>query len=716
MIDAAQWQAGNDRYLGEGVAWVRACLDFLTPPPPAPAAAPAPAPSEASGWRKRTPSAPAPLAIGAPASTAAPTAAPSRPERPASMRDAEQGETPPALAMLARRLNLSPFEQDVLLLCAAMEFDTGIADACARAQNNASRHYPTFGLAMALFDDPAWEALSPQRPLRFWRLLEIRQGAGVPLIGAALGADERIVNYLKGMNYLDDRLGAWLLPQPRMPQLSQGEDALALPPSQQQAADRISQAIVAADGGAGLPLIQLLGADSASKRAIAGSAAADLGCELYLLDGETVPTDAADVEHFARLWQRDSLLAPLALYIDADEVDIGAGGEARRVALNRLLMRIAGVSFLATREPWPRLARAALNVDTAKPSPAEQQAAWQALLAGRRDADADADPDPGQASRDAATLAGQFNLNLADIATIGANAQAAQLAPLWDSVQLHARPALDQLAQRIEALATWDELRLPPPDKALLRQLAEQMRLRSSVYDDWGFRARMNRGLGISALFAGDSGTGKTMAAEVLARELRLSLYRIDLSAVVSKFIGETEKNLRKLFDAAEDSGAILFFDEADALFGKRSEVKDSHDRYANIEVNYLLQRMESYRGLAILATNRKSALDTAFLRRLRFIIHFPFPAPEQRREIWENMFPPQTPLAGIDWERLARFNLSGGSIHGIALNAAFLAARSGGPVEMPVLLQALRNELRKLDKPINEADFQWPPASGGVA
>src|SRR5438128_8734283 len=206
----------------------------------------------------------------------------------------------------------------------------------------------------------------------------------------------------------------------------------------------------------------------------------------------------------------------------------------------------------------------------------------------------------------------------------------------------------------------------------------------------------MNRGLGISALFAGDSGTGKTMAAEVIANELRLNLYRIDLSAVVSKYIGETEKNLRRLFDAAEDGGAILFFDEADALFGKRSEIKDSHDRYANIEVNYLLQRMESYRGLAVLATNMKSALDPAFLRRIRFVINFPFPDAEQRAAIWQRIFPPHTPTEGLDIGKLARLNVAGGNIRNIALNAAFLAAHAGEPVRMTYILRSTRSEYGK--------------------
>jgi SpoVK/Ycf46/Vps4 family AAA+-type ATPase len=198
------------------------------------------------------------------------------------------------------------------------------------------------------------------------------------------------------------------------------------------------------------------------------------------------------------------------------------------------------------------------------------------------------------------------------------------------------------------------------------------------------------------------------MAAEVIANALRLNLYRIDLSAVVSKYIGETEKNLQRLFDSAENGGAILFFDEADALFGKRSEVKDSHDRFANIEINYLLQRMEAYRGLAILATNMKSALDPAFIRRLRFIVSFPFPGASERKAIWQRVFPANVPQTTLDYERLARLNIAGGNIHNIALGAAFLAAKAGSPVNMPLVLEAARAEFRKLERPINEADFLW--------
>jgi len=229
------------------------------------------------------------------------------------------------------------------------------------------------------------------------------------------------------------------------------------------------------------------------------------------------------------------------------------------------------------------------------------------------------------------------------------------------------------------------------------------------VYETWGFSARGRRGLGVSALFAGESGTGKTMAAEVLAGELGLDLYRIDLSAVVSKYIGETEKNLKQVFDAAEEGGVALLFDEADALFGKRGEVRDSHDRYANIEVSYLLQRMEAYQGLAILTSNLKASLDRAFQRRLRFTVNFPFPDAAQREAIWSRVFPAETPTQALDPRRLSQLNVAGGNIRNIALNAAFLAAEegTGTPVAMAHLAQAARLEAQKIERPLSEAEIR---------
>jgi len=281
---------------------------------------------------------------------------------------------------------------------------------------------------------------------------------------------------------------------------------------------------------------------------------------------------------------------------------------------------------------------------------------------------------------------------------------------LWNSCRAVARPRLDDLAERIGSgtrPAQWDDLVLPAPQKKVLHQMAAQLRHRLQVYETWGFSERGRRGLGLSALFCGSSGTGKTWAAEVLAAELKLDLYRIDLSAVVSKYIGETEKNLKQVFDAAENGGVLLLFDEADALFGKRADVKDGRDRYANIEVGYLLQRMENFGGLAILTTNLKASLDKAFQRRLRFIVDFPFPDAAQREAIWERIFPANTPTKDLDLKRLAQLNMSGGSIRNIALNAAFLAADAGLPIEMDHVLQATQLEAIKTERPLGQTEIR---------
>ncbi len=265
---------------------------------------------------------------------------------------------------------------------------------------------------------------------------------------------------------------------------------------------------------------------------------------------------------------------------------------------------------------------------------------------------------------------------------------------------------LERLTRRIDAKARWDDLVLPPEQIALLNEIVDRVACRNRVYEDWGFREKTNLGLGVNVLFAGESGTGKTMAAEVIANALELDLFSIDLSAVVSKYIGETEKNLRRLFKAAESSDVILFFDEADALFGKRSEVKDSHDRYANIEINYLLRRMESYPGLAILATNLNASLDTASVRRLRFIVDFPFPGRASRGEIWQRVFPPKTPVdKDLDYQRLAELELTGGSIHNVALDAAFAAAQQDSPVTTGLILTSARIESERLKRSAKDPD-----------
>jgi AAA+ superfamily predicted ATPase len=579
-----------------------------------------------------------------------------------------------------------------------------IPSLCARAQGDPHKPYPTFALASILFDKPVWNALSPQNPLRYWRLIEINQPGATPLTASALRADERIVNYLKGLNYLDDRLTPLVEPL-----FSEAGHEDELPPSQERQASELVTRLRASANAGRAPVIELLGRETESKRAVAREVANKLGLNPYRLSAGLLPAQWPDLETFTRLWQRESLLMPIALYVDLGEGGGTGSHETLATAVYRFIDRAQGIFFLDVEQSQKILDRPVYSVEIQKPTPQEQRSAWLLAL--------------GEGAHDlSGRLAAQFNLNQREIEQIAAAVPDEDETGhsleehLWEACLAVSRPKLERLAQRIDAKATWDDIVLPEEELALLRQIAAQVGSRSRVYDEWGFRQRMNRGLGISALFAGESGTGKTMAAEVIANELRLPLYRIDLSAVVNKYIGETKKNLRRVFDAAEDSAAILFFDEADALFGKRSEIRDSHDRYANIEINYLLQRMEAYRGLAILATNMKSALDPAFMRRLRFICNFPFPGSEERKAIWQKVFPPEVPKGDLDFDRLARFNLAGGSLHNIALNAAFLAAQAGEPVTMPLILEAARTEFHKLDKPvINEAEFRIEAVGGKV-
>jgi hypothetical protein len=605
---------------------------------------------------------------------------------------------PPALESVRRTFGLSGFERDLLLLCAGVELDGGFAAAVARAGGETGPGVPTFSLALARLAEPHWSAITPAGPLRHWQLIDLVERDS--LMGSPLRIDERVLHHLTGVQYIDDRLEG--LVEVVLPEA-------VLSPTHERVVERIERAWSSGGRGAKLPLIQLVGRDALGARRIAATAAGRLGLQAVALLAESITSPTASRGKLVRLWEREAALGSLLLVVDTSGLEAADQGVSRQ--LRDVLEQVASPLVVIATRPVLLPGRPSIQLPVQSPDRAERRALWRAALQGI------------DARQDGALIrvADQFVLDPAQIletaAELGLRASGAEPddldEALWDLCRLRTRTRFDGLAQRIEPAAEWSDLVLPEAQRRTLGDIAVHVRQRGRVYDDWGFAAKGRRGLGISALFAGPSGTGKTMAAEVLARELRLDLYRIDLSQVVSKYIGETEKNLGRLFDAAEGGGAILLFDEADALFGKRSEVRDSHDRYANIEVSYLLQRMETYDGLAILTTNLKNALDQAFLRRIRFVIQFPFPDAVARKQIWAGIFPASTPTEGLLVDKLARLNLAGGNIRNIALNAAFLAAEADDPVRMSHLFQAARAEATKLERPLADAEIRgWVTGS----
>jgi hypothetical protein len=440
-----------------------------------------------------------------------------------------------------------------------------------------------------------------------------------------------------------------------------------------------------------VPTILLDGDDREGQLELACTVAQSLGASLYQLRSSDLPTSAQEQEAMVELWQREAALLSSGLVVSHE-------GEAD-AHTSEFIERVEGLVFVTG------LGSLSSDLDSFryvidKPDAPGQRKLWISALGGKSDLPAD----------DLAGLASQYRLSARRITNYAAQLSTSDTDCDISTIHRLCRgdgKSMNDLAQLIDAHSNWDDLVLPESQLRTLQQLVVHARHRITVHHDWGFADKSTRGLGIATLFSGESGTGKTLAAEVLANVLDLALYRIDLSAVVSKYIGETEKNLRKLFDAAEDIGAILLFDEADALFGKRSDVKDSHDRYANIEVSYLLQRMEAYRGLAILTTNHKTALDTAFQRRLRFVVHFPFPDASQREAIWRGVFPSATPVEKLDYTKLARLNVTGGNIRNIAISAAFLSAEADTAVSMSLILRAAQLEVAKYERSLSDAEIR---------
>ncbi len=601
--------------------------------------------------------------------------------------DTIPSEIPSALEQLAPIFGLSTFERDILLLCAGCELDGNFPTLCALAQGDPQKPYPTFSLALNLLNDAHWSAFTPSAPLRRWKLIEL--GSGGTLTLSPVRISERILHYLTGVQYLDEQLLGLIEPIRQLPLSVNSHQAIA---------ESLAETWSNSSGNTALPVIQLCGNEIYSKRAIAVAACSQLGLKLHSINAAVISRNITEVNQFLRLWEREAVLTGSALLLDCEELN---GNELNSVGISRIIEQINSPAILLASERMLANQRAVIYFDVVKPNSSEQRSLWQDTFKQHQI----------QLDNYVETLVSQFYLSAPDINAACANALSktteSLTTSLWDACRLQARPRLETLAQRIEAIAGWNDLVLPEAQMATLSEIVAHVRQRAKVYENWGFAGKSDRGLGISALFSGPSGTGKTTAAEVIAKELRLDLYRIDLSSVVSKYIGETEKNLRRIFDAAESGGAILLFDEADALFGKRSEVKDSHDRHANIEVSYLLQRMEAYRGLAILTTNLKGSLDTAFMRRIRFVVQFAFPDIHQREEIWRRIFPQQTPTQDLDVSKLAKLSVAGGNIRNIALNAAFIAADADESVSMEHILRAARSEHAKLDKPLVDSQVK---------
>ena len=607
---------------------------------------------------------------------------------------------PLRLVELGRMFGLTEFDLDVILLCLAPELDRGYERLYAYLHDDLTRRRPTVELALNLFcPDLASKVAARTRltqagPLRTARLVDLHDEPG-PLLGSSLRLEPRVAGYLLGDDSVDDRLH----PYTRLVPPGAPPAELVVPEALSRLAGRPPEACV----------LYLQGDYGAGRR----SAAATLGRPLLAVAGRRLAAGDADgFTELVRLIGREVRLQGALLYWEDFDVELAEGSDARLAALFWLLAALPGPAFLsgsATWEPAGDLRGVAfLRIPFPLPGPGERLRLWHAALAGTR-----------VPPSDLAGLAGAFRLSggqVRDAAATARNLAIARdpaapqvtLADLHAACRLHSNRKLAELAVQITPHYTWDDIVLPDDQLAQLREIHDQVRHRNLVYDTWGFDGKLAMGKGLSILFAGPPGTGKTMAADVLAHGLGLSLYKIDLSAVVSKYIGETEKNLARIFAEAATSNAILFFDEADALFGKRTQVRDAHDRYANVEVSYLLQKMEEYDGMVVLATNLRKNMDEAFVRRLHVSVEFPVPGVVDRRRIWERIWPAATPRdPGLDLDFLARrVEVAGGSIRNIALAGAFLAAADGGVVTMAHLLHATRREYQKMGKVVTAGEL----------
>ncbi|MDE3737766.1 ATP-binding protein [Metapseudomonas resinovorans] len=597
---------------------------------------------------------------------------------PPDLADAPRG----SFGWVAQQLELAPVERFVLALALLPGVDSAAGQVIASCLNDLSRTSPNLALAQRLWDEPdeLLHCFDPAHPLLRHGLLSSAQPHDW---NSALQVPVLVAREL-------------LFPAGRLPSALQAVPVAPLASGLEPAAARIRSALTAPRG---VQLLPLLGAANAPLAETAAACAAMAGVETLQ------PSAALPREHLAQALSA-AWLRGCALYLPArmlaDPTAHDGGLEAPPLPALPLLVFIGVHERSALRglgETLPAL-------DVPPPDFTQRLDCWRQQL-----------PDAGLAPL-LAELARRFRYERTAIERVASELASLGRPPSAGELFAAARANLDlgALAQHVPPRFERAELMLPAAQAAQVDELITAMHNLTRVHHDWGTARAWNEG-GLSALFAGPPGTGKTMAAEAIAAELDLPLYRIDLSQVVNKYIGETEKNLRRLFDAADSADLILFFDEADALFGKRTEVKDAHDRYANLEISYLLERMERFKGLAILATNRRKDLDEAFLRRLRFVVEFPLPGVEERLRIWRSVIPEGVDASDLDFEFLAqRFALAGGHIRGVVFNACLQSAAEGAPrrLDMPAMVRALQREYDKLDR-ANSLD-QFGPYAALVA
>jgi Cdc6-like AAA superfamily ATPase len=617
------------------------------------------------------------------------------------------------LALLRKRFGLSRREVQILLIALAPELDLRFMTLYAYTQNDVTRKIPTIDLTLKLLCDTREEQWSARTAFSVeaalfsnalvW-MVEEPQEKELPRLARSIRIAERVAGFLLGQDAVDPHWPhAFATIEPR-----DSIDSLVLPEAMKR---RLAAAApLLKDGGT----VALLGRPGSGKSQVAAAVCSQLGRKLVVCDLSCAGI-SIDLAGLLTLLRRECLLQHAGLYFRMDD---GSSPEHLRVfsGLVRDLRDQAFPVFLgmAQRSDAPLLpwSVTSLHFELEVPEISVRRSLWQRQLNGSATAtDIESELD---------NLAGKFRFTPGQISEVVTEAhslarlrstspESLKVCDVYQAARAHSSPGLEKLARKSDLPFDWQDLVLPDRVLQQLKEVVNSVRLRSVVHSAWRFDRKVGRHTGISVLFAGLSGTGKTMSASVLARELNLDLYKIDLSSVVSKYIGETEKNLNRIFDEAEYASAILFFDEADALFGKRSEVKDAHDRYSNIEVAFLLQRIEQFSGLAILATNISRNIDAAFVRRLQHIVEFPFPDAVLRERIWRGMFPEEAPVdADVDFEFLARqFEFSGGNIRNAVMGAAFLAAEEGRPIAMQYLTRAIGRELQKMGKLPSKADFR---------